>query len=268
MRFRRQGGVRAPPRSGDDELPSCHSAREERLECALVIEPSQASRLMPGPVRGAREPTRKGPPRRAPENSPRIDHASAPLYFRPAPHGPAAQHAVFRLDPRGDGAASRAGAPARDSPGRVRRTDDGRRGRPAAEAPFGAAQLSDPRASALHPRRNPPGDAAIFLRERDRRRALQPRPPGGGLSARQDAARQAAVRHAIVSLFRRVRMDAAFAQPASAGEGAIPHPGRRPGLRAALFGFGAEHFGHELRRAQRQRHPRAEWRRENGRLRA
>ena len=189
-----------------------------------VIEPSQASRLMPGSVRGAREPTRKGPPRIAPEKCPRIDHASAPLYFRPAPHGLAAQPAVFRLDPRGDGAASRAGATARDSAGRVRRTDDGRCGRPDAEAPFRVAQLSDPRASALHPRRNPPGDAAIFLRERDRRRALQPRPPRGGLPARQDATRQAAVRHAIVGLFGRVRMDAAFAQPTSAGQRAFPHP--------------------------------------------
>ena len=42
--------------------------------------------------------------------------------------------------------------------------------------PCGAAQLSDLRASALPARGHPPGDAAIFLRERDRRPAVLARP--------------------------------------------------------------------------------------------
>ena len=43
---------------------------------------------------------------------------------------------------------------------------------------------------------------------------------------------------------------------------------RRPGLHAALLGLDLQHLGHELRLAQRQRHPRAERRRQARRLRA
>ena len=56
--------------------------------------------------------------------------------------------------------------------------------------------------------------------------------------------------------------------PRPRSEGAVPHHHRRTGLRQALFGLGVQHLGDELRRRSRQRHPRAERRRQARRLRA
>jgi glutamate synthase domain-containing protein 2 len=44
----------------------------------------------------------------------------------------------------------------------------------------------------------------------------------------------------------------------------VPDHDRRQGLHPALLGLGAQYLGHELRVAQRQRHPGAEWRRQEG----
>ena len=52
-------------------------------------------------------------------------------------------------------------------------------------------------ALALHLRGDPAGDAAVLLRGRQGRPAVQPRPARGRLPARQDGARRAAVRHAL-----------------------------------------------------------------------
>ena len=86
----------------------------------------------------------------------------------------------------------------------VRRAFAARPARPRSDLARGAAQLSDLRASALPARGDPAGDAAIFLRERDRRHAVLAQPARRRLPARQDAARQAAVRHAA----RRLRATA------------------------------------------------------------
>ena len=79
-----------------------------------------------------------------------------------------------------------------------------------AEEPRGSAQLSDLGAYPFPARGDPPGDAAVLLREREGRHAVLPRHPRAGLSARQDAARQAAVRHPGRRLSRGLRMDAPF----------------------------------------------------------
>ena len=125
----------------------------------------------------------------------------------------------------------------------------------------------DLRALALHARGNPPGDAAVFLRERERRAAVLAQPARHRLSARQDGARQAAVRHAARRLCAGLRMAAPFDRAEGHRDRAVSHRGRRARLRAALFGFGLQYFGDELRRAQRQRHPRAQQRRGARRLR-
>jgi hypothetical protein len=49
-----------------------------------------------------------------------------------------------------------------------------------------------------------------------------------------------------------------FDRAAAGSKGAVPHRRRRPGLQQALFGLDLQHLGDELRRAQRQRHPRAQ----------
>ena len=59
----------------------------------------------------------------------------------------------------------------------LRRADAARHPRPHAEEPRGSAQLSDLGAYALPARRNPAGDAAVFLREREGRHAVLPRHP-------------------------------------------------------------------------------------------
>ena len=106
---------------------------------------------------------------------------------------------------------------------------------------------------------HPAGDAAIFLREREGRPAVHARPARGRLSARQDGARQAPVRHAVRRLTRRATNGCAIRWRRSrVATEPLPDHGRRPGLREALFGVGLQHLGHELRRAQRQRDPRAQ----------
>jgi glutamate synthase domain-containing protein 2 len=47
----------------------------------------------------------------------------------------------------------------------------------------------------------------------------------------------------------------------------FPRHRRRPAMHPAVFGVDLQHFGHELRLAQRQRHPRAEPGRQTGQLR-
>ena len=80
-----------------------------------------------------------------------------------------------------------------------------------------------------------------------------------GLPARQDGARQAAVRHPGGRLCARAIewMHHSMA-PTADRRRAVPHHHRRPGLRPALFGVGLQYLGDELRRAQPQRDPRAE----------
>ena len=55
--------------------------------------------------------------------------------------------------------------------------------------------------------------------------------------------------------------------PKPRAEEQVPHHHRRPGLHEALFGLGVQHLGDELRRAQPERDPRAQRRRQEGRLR-
>ena len=148
------------------------------------------------------------------------------------------------------------------------RADAARHPRPDSGAARGAAQLSDLGASALPAGGSAAGDAAIFLREREGRQAVQPRHPRGGVSARQDGPRQAPVRHPGGRLCRRLRMDASFGGAAPACDGAVPHHHRRAGLRKALFGLGVQYLGDEFRRAQPERGAGAERRRQEGRLRA
>ena len=115
----------------------------------------------------------------------------------------AARHRDFRPQPEDMGSGA---DPDRD----LRRAHAARPSRPDAEEPRGAAQLSDLGAYPLPARRDPAGDAAVFLREREGRHAVLPRHPRAGLSARQDGARQAAVRHPGGRLSRGLRMDAPF----------------------------------------------------------
>jgi glutamate synthase domain-containing protein 2 len=65
------------------------------------------------------------------------------------------------------------------------------------------AQLPDRRPSPLSAGGDPAGDPAVFPRERQGRHAVQPRQARDRLSARQGAARQAAVRHPARRLCRR-----------------------------------------------------------------
>src|SRR4030081_3468737 len=92
----------------------------------------------------------------------------------------------------------------------LRRPDNSWHSRPAAAKSRGAAQLSDLGTLTLPARRDQAGDAAVLLREREGRHAVFPRHPRRDLSACQDGARQAAVRHPGRCLPRRLRMDAPF----------------------------------------------------------
>ncbi len=140
----------------------------------------------------------------------------------------------------------------------VRRSFAARLSRPRADAPRGVAQLSDLRAFALLARGNAPGDAAIFLRERDRRAAVLAQSARHRLSARQNGAGQTPVRHAARRLRSGLRVVAPFDRAEGRRDRAVPRHGRRARLRAALFDFGVQYFGDEFRRSQRQRHSRAE----------
>ena len=117
-----------------------------------------------------------------------------------------------------------------------------------AEEPRGFAQLSDLGAYSFPARGNSPGDAAILLREREGRHAVLPRHPRPGLSARQDGARQAAVRHPGRRLSRRLRMDAPFdvAEGPRAGEQfrvTIGGPDCTKPYSASVFNISAMSFG-------------------------
>ena len=123
-------------------------------------------------------------------------------------------------------------------------------------------------ALALHLRGDPAGDAAVLLRGRQGRHAVQPRPPRRRLPARQDGARRAAVRHPL----RRLRdgyewMPHSIAPRPVAKEPfriMIGDPDCTQPYSASVFNISAMSFGV----AQRQRHPRAERRRQARRLRA
>ena len=141
----------------------------------------------------------------------------------------------------------------------VRRADPARLPRSPAEEPRGAAQLSDLGASALPARRNPAGDAAVFLREREGRHAVLPRHPRDRLSARQDASStsgRSAPRSTSIATatsgctirWRRSRRRTTNFRITIGG----------PDCTQALFGLGVQHLGDELRLAERQRDPRAQ----------
>src|ERR1700722_387104 len=76
-----------------------------------------------------------------------------------------------------------------------RRPHATRHSRSHAKEPRGSAQLSDLGALTLSAGRDPARDAAILLREREGRHAVQSRYPRRYLPACEDGARQAAVRH-------------------------------------------------------------------------
>ncbi len=151
----------------------------------------------------------------------------------------------------------------------LRRAHAARHSRSPAKEPRGSAQLSDLGAYPFPARGNPPGDAAVFLREREGRHAVLPRHPRAGLSARQDASstsgrsapRKTSIARATNGCTIRWRR-----RPHA--ERGIPHHHRRPGLHQAVFGIGLQHLGDEFWRAQPQRRARAERRRQEGRLRA
>ena len=82
------------------------------------------------------------------------------------------------------------------------------------------------------------------------------------LSARQAGLGQTAVRHAKRRLCLRLRVARPFDGAEARGQGAVPRRHRRAGLQKALFGFDLQYFGDEFWRAQRQRHPGAERRRQ------
>src|SRR3954452_24683970 len=67
--------------------------------------------------------------------------------------------------------------------------------RPHPKESCGSAQLSDLGAFAFPAGRDQAGDASVLLREREGWHAVQPRHPRGDLSAGEDGARQAPVRH-------------------------------------------------------------------------
>ncbi len=158
--------------------------------------------------------------------------------------------------------------PRPDTDRHLRRPHSARHSRSDAKEPRGFAELSDLGASALPAGRDQAGDAAVLLREREGRHAVFPRHPRRDLSARQDGARQAAVRHPGGRLPRGLRVDAPFDGAEAECNGAIPRHHRRTGLRQAVFGIGVQYFGDEFWRAQSQRGARAERGRQKGRLRA
>ncbi len=57
-------------------------------------------------------------------------------------------------------------------------------------------------------------------------------------------------------------MAGAFDRAEGGRQRAVPHHRRRGGLHQALFGLHLQHFGDEFRRAERERHSRAQWRRQ------
>ena len=144
--------------------------------------------------------------------------------------------------------------------------DRRRHHRPLPEVARDPAQLSDRGAPALHLRGDPAGDAPVLLRGREGRHAVQPRPARHRLPARQERARRPAIRHQLRRLCAGLRMDGPFDRAHAGEPRAAPHPDRRPGLHAALFGLDLQHLGHELRLAQRQCHPGVERRRQARRL--
>src|ERR1700733_12988321 len=73
--------------------------------------------------------------------------------------------------------------------------DAARHSRSHAKEPRRTAELPDLGPSALSAGRDQAGDAAVLLREREGGHAVQPRYPCSHLSAGEDGARQAAVRH-------------------------------------------------------------------------
>src|SRR5258708_31597073 len=83
-------------------------------------------------------------------------------------------------------------------------------------------QLSDLSPSALSVRTDTTRDASIFLRRREGWPAVQPRQAGGGLSARQDGARQASVRDVVRRLCARVRVGPPFDHASPARNLAVP----------------------------------------------
>ena len=113
-----------------------------------------------------------------------------------------------------------------------------------------------------------PGDAAIFLRKREGRRAVQPRISGrSSISAPRRGSTNGRSEPSTTSTPAATSGSTIRSRPGDAAHDFRDH-GRRPGLHAALFGLGLQHLGDELRRAQRQCDPRAEQGRQDGRLRA
>src|SRR5579875_3725577 len=66
------------------------------------------------------------------------------------------------------------------------------------------------------------------------------------VSARQGAARQAALRHAAGCLWRRLRVDQSFAGATPGPHPRFPRDRRRAAMQAALFDVALQHFGDEL----------------------
>ena len=138
-----------------------------------------------------------------------------------------------------------------------------------AEEPRGAAQLSDLGAYALPAGRDPAGDAAVFLREREGRHAVLAATPARVvyqrakmvLDKRPFGTQEDVYREGYEWMHHSVA-------PKPHAARAVPHHHRRPGLHQAVFGVGLQHLGDEFWRAQPQRRARAERRRQEGRLRA
>ena len=103
-------------------------------------------------------------------------------------------------------------------------------------------------APALHPRGHPAGDAPVLHRGRQGRPAVQPRQALDRLPARQEGARQAAVRHpATTSTSTGYEWINHSIAPAPVQQGAVPHHDRRAGLHqpysASVFNISAMSFG-------------------------
>src|ERR1019366_3591955 len=130
-----------------------------------------------------------------------------------------------------------------------RRPDAARHSRSHAKEPRRSAELPHLGTSALSAGRDQAGDAAVLLREREGRHAVQPRYPRGYLSACEDGARQAAVWHPGGCLSRGLRMDAPFGGAEDSYQREISHHHRRSGLHQAVFGIGVQCLGDELWRA-------------------
>ena len=105
-----------------------------------------------------------------------------------------------------------------------------------------------------------------FLESDTRRHPLQPLETRCRLSAREERPRQAPFRHAAGSLWRQFRMDQSFAGTAPGRGPRFPRNRGWHAVRPALFDIAFQHFGDELRRAQRQCDPRAQQGCQAGRL--